>query len=279
MHRFLIGVAVVVVLLTVGAVVAVTLSRQGGQPAAEPEENAGPKIAKTTPVEADTPATSTRPRRTRTTTVTPADDTKPAETKAATQPAETAADSERAAEIREMVTNMSDDDRRILERELRRVQMGQMQDRRRYDMPSDRRLRRLERTRDDALRLNAAQQQQIETLREAYKPQLDSRLADIWQQQAALREQAADLMAEGNRDASRELFQQMGELNNQAEAIKTPLDEQYKASLATILTPEQMQALEQQSDEGGGRDGGRRPGGFRGFGGNPGGGNPGGAGG
>ena len=145
-------------------------------------------------------------------------------------------------------------------------------ERRKYDLPSDRRLGRLTRTRDEALRLTEAQQLQINTLRETYKPQLDTLMADTWQKQADLREQATTLMGEGQRDEARALWEQISQLNQQANEIKAPIDQQYQSSLAAILTPEQVAAMAQESDRGrGDRGSGRRP-----FGGRPGGGEAGG---
>jgi len=276
MSRLLILVAVAAVSLALGVAITVAVVGTGERSANVPTEVARPPAPPpSSPVEEDTTSApaARRPRRA------PASET--AETAEAPDAGKTEAPAESEvaalpddaqAALREMVANMTDEERQIVQRELMRRRGQEMMERRKYDLPSDRRLRRLEWTRDEALRLTEAQQLQINALRETYKPQLDTLLADIWQQQAELRDQAIALMGEGQRDEVRGVWNQINELNQQAEQIKAPLDEQYQSSLAAILTPEQVEAMAQQPDRGSGdRRPRRRP-----FGGGPGGGNPGG---
>jgi len=277
MPRFLILVAVAAVSLAVGAVIAIAVVGTGGKSAPPPAEIARPAPAVTSPDDGDdtTPALVTRrPKRTPSTETTETKEgpTTPEASAPAGQQADAPAGDDRA-ELRQMVASMTDEERQTLMRELMRRRGEERMERRKYDLPSDRRLGRLTRTRDETLRLTEAQQLQINTLRETYKPQLDTLLADVWQQQAELRSQAMELMGQGNRDEARALFEQMRELGDQAEQIKAPLEQQYQASLAAILTSEQTEAMAQQSDRRGPRD--RGPG-RRSFGGRPGGGNPGG---
>jgi len=275
MSRFLIIVAVAVVSLAVGVVITVAVVGTGERSAPPAPKIVTPAPAVTSPVDTEETAPAPTPRRRpRTPSVETAEtpDAPDATAPASPQVADLPDDDQTA--LREMVTNMTDQERQTLMRELMRRRGQEMMERRKYDLPSDRRLGRLTRTRDEALRLTEAQQLQINTLRETYKPQLDTLMADTWQKQADLREQATTLMGEGQRDEAREIWNQLRELDQQADQIKAPIDTQYKASLAAILTPEQVAAMAQESDRGrGDRGPGRRS-----FGGRPGGtggGNPG----
>ena len=263
MPRFLVIIAVVAVSLAVGAVIAVAVVKMGGEPAQPPAETPRATVAAEPADEEPSvpiPAVTRRPKAPK-----PAvDATQPAEPGDAAA-LEAPADDERVARFRDMVANMSSDDRQLLMREIMRQRGREMAERRKYDLPSDRRLRRLERTRDDNLRLTDAQREQIDAIRDTYKPQLDAQLQDIWAQQAELREDAMALMSEGKRDEARALFEQMNELNQQADQLKAPLDEQYKAALASILTPEQTAEMAQERDTSGRRGGRRGAGGFGGM--------------
>lgn len=285
MHRPLIFAAVAAVSLALGAVVAIAVMNATREPHPPPPGPPAPTVAEVPAEEAEVemPMPLPTPRPSRRVTVRPGQEVGKAAGEAAA--AEGAAGEtetggvteDRGAEMRQLLESMSDDDRRALIREFFRMQGQQRMEQRRYEMPSDRRLRRLERTRDENLRLTDAQQQQISSIRESYKPQLDTLLGDIWVKQADLREQAMEIMQSGgSREDAQGIWDQVRQLGEQADQIKAPLEAEYQTAVSSLLTPAQLEVFQQENTDRGGRGDRRRPGGGFDFGGRRGGGDRGG---
>ena len=266
MHRILVGVAVVAVVLAVGAVVLVALHSTE-----EPETT--PKPPETTEVaEPGAPIVLTETPARKARRVATKDEAKAGEkdkvAAAAGGAPEVAAGEGTDGKVNRILADLNNEEQQALMRAMGRRMGEQRREQQRYDLPSDRRLRRLERSRDETLRLSDAQREQIEAVRSVMKPKIEAAMQGIWAKQEELQGQVSQLREEGKRDEIRAVFEQYGPLREQANELQAPLDEEYKTSLSAILSPEQTQALEQQ---GGGesRDrGGRRRGGIGG--GNPG---------
>ncbi|MBN2584358.1 MAG: Spy/CpxP family protein refolding chaperone [Planctomycetes bacterium] len=263
MHRILIGVAVAVVVLAVGAIVTVAWLRPSDTKTTQPVAVAP---AETTEVETE-PVRRTRPAARPAAAPAESDEEPPAIGDAPPpddmNPA--AAGGENMDEkIKAILDTLTEDEQRALMRAMAGRMMRDRMEQRRYDLPSDRRLRVLERGRNEAIRLSDVQRDQLNALKENLKPKIDAAMSDIWQKQEQLRQQGMQLMSEGKRDEARTLFEQMNELRQQGEQAMAPIDEEYKVALSGILTPEQQEAVNsaETSD-----DGGRR----RDFGGPPGG--------
>jgi hypothetical protein len=274
MSRTLIIAVVAVVVLAVGAAVALVVSSGGKPPIATTTVTTDQNAA--TP--ADQEQTETKPS------AVTARTGPMAETKVAANPKpakqETAVGDEKTAEVRQKVASMSEEERRLYERELGRRRMQDEMERRKYDLGSDRVLRRLDR--DEALRLSDAQWQQVNALRDGYKPKIDQAVGALYAQQSELMSQMGPMMGRGggneggNEEDRRAVFEKMNELRQQIEEAKAPIEAEYKAALSTILTAEQTAAIAQQQAENS-ENSGERPGrgnrGRRGdFGGPPGGG-------
>lgn len=264
MHRILVGVAVVAVVLAVGAVVLVALHGTE-KPKATPTPSETTEVAEAEASIVPTETPVRKPKR-----VAPKDKPKVGEkdevAAAAEAVAEVVAGKSTDDKVNRILADLNDEERRALMRAMGRRMGEQRREQRRYDLPSDRRLRRLERTRDETLRLSDAQREQIEALKGVMKPKIEAAMQGIWAKQEELRERASQLMEEGKREEARAVWQEYGPLREQTNEVQAPLDEEYKTSLSAILSPEQTQALEQQSSEPRDRRGMRR-GGFGGGGG------------
>ncbi|HOI55774.1 MAG TPA: Spy/CpxP family protein refolding chaperone [Phycisphaerae bacterium] len=270
MYRILIVAAVGVVVLAVGAVGVVVWHRANRTPAPVVGVGGGTVVA---PVEAPEPEPApVAPRRRR-------PSPQPQETSAASAMDAAVADADAAAaavaeasadpsldeKINGILNSLTREEQEALMRAIGQRAMQERAAQRRYELPSDRRLRVLERNRNTALRLNDVQRQQIEALKESLKPKIDAATSPLRQQQETLLAQARELMSSGDRDAGRALFEQMGDLRRQMEQATAPIDEEYKAALSGILAPEQQDAVTAAETSGtdGQRWGGGRPGGDR----------------
>jgi len=268
MHRILVGVAVVAVVLAIGAVVLVALGYMDNKSADTPKPTETAEVSEeqaliiTEESVAEAPGPVARPK------AKPKPKPEaPEKTDVAAALATAAADESPQDKANRILANLNDDEQRALMRAMGRRRMEQRRDRRRYELPSDRRLRSLERTRDEALRLSDAQREQIEALKDVMKPQIEAAMQEIWAKQEELRERASQLMEEGKREEARAVWQEFGPLREQANEIQAPLDEQYKTSLAGILSPEQVEVLERAPEPSSGDRRGMRFGGQDGRGG------------
>jgi len=274
MSRTLIVAVIAVVVLAVGAAVALGVN-SGREPpvvATVPADPA-PESSPATPAES-LPKMQVPERRVNPSASAPATVSKPTP-----EASGTAEDLEAAA--KQDVASMSEEKRRAYERALAARRMQEMQERRKYELGSDRSLRRLDR--DENLRLSEAQWQQINALRDSYKPKIDQAVGALYAQQAELMSQMGPMMGRGgggneggNEEDRRAVFEQMRQLGQQIQEAKAPIEAEYKAALSTILTAEQTAALAQQETEENNNPGERPGRGNRGrrgdFGGQPGGG-------
>ncbi len=261
MHRILVGVAVVAVVLAVGTVVLVALYSTG-RSEATPTPPETTEVAESEALIVPTETPVRKPKR-----VAPKDKPKVGEkdevAAAAEAVAEVVAGESPDGKVNRILADLNDEERRALMRAMGRRMGERRREQRRYDLPSDRRLRRLGRSRDETLRLSDAKRAQIEDLKGVMKPKIEAVMQEIWAKLDELRERAIQLMAEGKRDEARAVWQEFGPLREQTNEVQAPLDEEYKTSLSAILSPEQTQALQQQGGESRDRGGmGMRRGGF-----------------
>jgi Spy/CpxP family protein refolding chaperone len=248
MHRILIGAAVGVVVLAAGAVGVVVWHRANRPPAPQGEVSQAAVAPAETPEPEPAPVAPRRRRpspQPQETPKSPAAVPVATDTEATTVApvAETASNPSLDEKINGILNSLTREEQEALMRAISQRAMQERAEQRRYELPSDRRLRVLERNRNAALRLSDVQRQQIDALKESLKPKIDAATSQLRQQQETLREQVGQLMSSGDREAARALFEQMGDLRRQSEQATAPIDEEYKTALSGILTPEQQEAV------------------------------------
>lgn len=255
MHRAIIAVAVVVALLAIGTVAAVSVFAPGrgpNEPDAEREANSATEARSSERRRAT-------PRRLVTRSETPA----PAATPVAAQEiAEEASaadepigeedlellpqDEDVRTRVAALLDSLTEEEQRELGRLLRDRRMSEWRERRQRMLPSDMRLMGLRYYQGGAHQLSEGQQAQVEALRGQMEPRLQASLEGIWARQQELRDQAQTLASEGRQEEAQALFEQLGQLRQQENEVRQQLDQDYKQMLTGVLTPDQMQILEQE---------------------------------
>lgn len=164
--------------------------------------------------------------------------------------------------ISAMIDQLSDEERRAMSNELRRRQMEDFRQATRTGLSSDMQLLAI--TRRPGMELSAEQQAQIEALRNNMQPKVEAAVADIRSQREQIEGQIRSMVEQGL-DTS-QLRTQARELRQKENEIRQQLDVEYKASLSTVLSAEQIEAMNSVPTwgGGGGRPGGGRTGGGRG---------------
>jgi hypothetical protein len=261
MHRVLLGVVIAVVALAVGAVVMLAVRNNGDleQQTPTPSARQSSSIAETAGVDdSDSPDLPTP-------VIKQPAGTQPKVSAAAPNP-RPSAPAEESDEVRErmakLLDSLTDEERQALVRENRRRDMEARRERRRYALPSDRKLRGLDRL-DDALKLSDVQRAQVEATQATFKPQIEMALQDVWARQSELGQTMRELWAAGEREEAGALREQFGELREESNKIKAELDARYTESLAGILSTEQIEAMATMPESSGRDRRGRRGGGGR----------------
>lgn len=150
--------------------------------------------------------------------------------------------------MRGLLASLTDEERRALMREMRHERMEEFRERQRYQLPTDNRLRMLSwrgRRDDNNLAPSEAQQAQINAIQEGIRPQVEARLQSLWGRQQEIFSEARALREAGQGEQAREAYGEMGEINRQIQEVKQEIDQTYQQQLATILSPEQLKALEE----------------------------------
>jgi hypothetical protein len=121
----------------------------------------------------------------------------------------------------------------------------------RYEMATDTRLQFLGFTAPN-LTLSDSQKQQILAIKQGYKPQLEALLADNWAKQDEVDRKLQDAQQNVKTmqdqmkfyEQNKELYQEQWALAKDAGEITQALDEQYQLAVRSVLTPEQLKALD-----------------------------------
>ena len=255
MHRILLGGVIAVVVLAVGAVVAVVLNGRDTE-TPMPSTAAQPASAMAEKPEVDEPDF---PELSEPVTAPPAE-AEPKVSAAATTSQPDAA-TEEGGDVRQrmatLLDSLTDEERQALVREHMRRRRDAWIERRKYSLPTDGKLRRLDRL-DDALKLSEVQRAQIEAAQATFKPQIEMALQDIWAQQSDLRQRMRDLWEAGQREEAGALREQASSLREESGEIKAELDAKYTESLAGILSAEQIEAMATMPESSGRDRRGRR---------------------
>lgn len=156
--------------------------------------------------------------------------------------------------ISAMVDQLSDEERRAMSSELRRRQMEAFRQATRTGLSSDMQLLAI--TRRPGMELSAEQQARIEELRNNMQPKVEAALAGIRSQREQIESQMRSMREQGL-DTS-QLRTQWRELRQRENEISQQLDVEYKASLSTVLSAEQLEAMNSMPTWGGRRTGGGR---------------------
>jgi len=259
MYRMLIGLAVVVILVVVGSILAVVYLGGGSADVAEPD---GPPVADqpagqpveepSKPVPAVLPEVTVKPKA-----EPEADAPKPEVPEPEPVVVDPPADADVKTRIAALLDSLSGEEVGELGRQLGERRRREWQERRRRMLPSDGRLQMLRWRRDDNLRLNEAQEQKIVELRAIMNPKIEVSLQDIWAQEEELTQQVRTLYSEGRQDEARAIQEQLRDLRTQSNAAKAQLDVEYTQLLGSVLTPDQMAEINRmgQRGQGSGRRG------------------------
>lgn len=173
---------------------------------------------------------------------------------AAGYPQNEAENDELRQRVSAMVDQLSDEERRAMSSELRRRQMEAFRQATRTGLSSDMQLLAI--SRRPGMELSAEQQARIEELRNNMQPKVEAALAGIRSQREQIESQMRS-MGEQGLDTS-QLRTQWRELRQRENEISQQLDVEYKASLSTVLSAEQLEAMNSMPTWGGRRTGGGR---------------------
>ena len=258
MQKWLVGVAVAAIILAVGVVGAMTYFGGSGHtmkaPVAQVEPTPAPEDA--VPAEPPAPAPAAKPKLAKAS----AKSDKKADVAADPAPAADAPKSDAAEKASKLLDSLSPEVQDELMRQMRDRQMARFREQRKYQLPSSWRIQALNFRggRDPALKLNDAQQQQLAAVNELMKPKIEAALSDYWAKEEQLRQQMDAVQAAGRADEAEALRLQLRDTRTQMDAARNDLDKDYRQMLTSVLTPEQLKALDATPQFG---DGNRGPGG------------------
>ena len=258
MHRILLGGVLAVVVLTVGGVVVVAVLNGRDAETPTPSTAAQPSSAIAETPEIEEPELPELPEPVA---APPAEaETKVSAAATASQPDASAEESDDVRQrMATLLDTLTDEERGALVREHMRRRRAAWIERRKYALPTDRKLRGLDRL-DDALKLSEVQRAQIEALQATFKPQIEMALQDVWARQSELRQRMRDLWEAGQREEAGALREQFSSLREESGEIKAELDTKYTESLVGILSAEQIEAMTTMPESSGRGRGGRRDG-------------------
>ena len=242
MLRFLIGLAIAVVVLSVG-VIAVVAMKQDSPPTptsatpAESTKDPAEVVASEAEAEPAAPvavaARKVRPA---------AEPAKAVSVAPEAAPATEVASAE--AKVGKILDSLSDEEMQALGAEMGRRQMRKWQDQVKYQLPSSMKLQMLQWQNRGANKLDDAQRARIKQIEEGLRPRVEAALQGYWDQQEALSQQLAAAQSGGRNEETKVLFEQIGQVHQQIAAAKGDLDKEYQGLLRGVLTPEQAEIME-----------------------------------
>ena len=142
--------------------------------------------------------------------------------------------------------------------------MKRYREQQRYQMPADGRLMMLG-YRGGEYKITEAQQQQINTIKDGLKPRLDAQLAGNWsrtdelynamfaKQQVVQSTTASDADKAAAKQELGQVQRELGELNQQAYQVRQSMDGEYMSAVQAVLSPQQLQAVNDMGKGGGGQ--------------------------
>lgn len=242
MHRVLVGLAIAVGVLAIGAVVAVAVlshrdarDLSGEMPAAADIEKSVGGIAVPLPGAEEAPPV---PPEARPVAV-------PIESPPADAPREPVdAGDDTAERVATIIESLSDEQEQALLQELQQRRMRRWRDAQKYRLPSGQRLYALQWYQGGKHKLNETQKARIKQFDEILRPKTETALQEMWNQEADLRQGIRDLNADGRREEARGLSQDLQPLRRDIRDAKNALDVEYKEMLRQVLTTEQMEYVE-----------------------------------
>jgi hypothetical protein len=251
MHRILVGLAVAVAVLAIGAVVAVALLGNGDNgdlpndaplvvDAGEPTgEVVDVPLAETEEAMPDVPIVQED--------MTPPVEAPPVDKSGESPAAEDAADGDTADRIAAIVDSLSEEEEQALVRELQQRRMRRHREIQKYRLPSGQRLYSLQWYKRGEYKLDDTQKARVEEFDEIMRPKIEAALQGMWSQETDLRQQITDLRAEGRREEVQMLYKDLGRLNKEIRDVKSDLDVEYNGMLRRVLTADQMAFMEASS--------------------------------
>ncbi len=172
--------------------------------------------------------------------------TQPEVTAAAPAP-EPDAPVEEVPDVRErmvkLLDSLSDEERKVLGGEMWRRAKQAKREYYKYALPTDHKLLVLSKL-GDGLQLTDAQWAQVKELKEAFKPQIEVAMQNVWAREAEVGKTVRELWEAGEQEAATTMkAEEYMPLHEEMAEIKAELDIQYNERLAGILTPEQIKEM------------------------------------
>ena len=140
--------------------------------------------------------------------------------------------------------SLSEERQDALQKELWRRAAKKAQEQYKYQLPTDLRLYGLEWHNRGANKLDDSQKSRLRQLAESFRPRMDAALQAAWAEDAALNEQISAASSSGRHEEMAGLFEKKHQIMQQINTIKADLDKEYRESVRSILTPEQLQYLD-----------------------------------
>jgi hypothetical protein len=243
MHRVLVGLAVAVAVLAIGAVVAVALLGNG-DPGDLPQD--APLVVDAG--ESSEEVVDVRPSETEEPTpdvpivqegMTPPVEMPPIDEPGASQAAEDAT----ADRVAAIIDSLSEGEEQALARELQQRRIRRHRDIQKYRLPSGQRLYVLQRY-TGKQKLDDTQKARVAEFDEIMRPKIEAALQGMWDENADLLRQIRGFSAEGRSDEVTMLHRDLISLNKEIRDAKSTLDVEYKEMLRQVLTVEQMEFVE-----------------------------------
>jgi len=246
MPRYLVILVVAVVVVAVGAVVVLAMLGRGSSPSASPGATISDDSSRSADVDrqasGSTPSGPSAGQGKETTvpasTVTASESAEPEQV---TPPAEVG---DPAAWAAAYLDSLSEERQDALQKELWRRAARKAQEQYKYQLPTDLKLYGLEWHNRGANKLDDSQKSRLRQLAESFRPRMDAALQAAWAEGAALDEQISAASSSGRHEEMAGLFEKKHQIMQQINTIKADLDKEYRESVRSILTPEQLQFLD-----------------------------------